>query len=69
MAGQQAAELEHQLVLVEHAALEQDRVVAVEELAELDLAQGHLALGPAGGAALGRAGAVAQLGRSRCPRP
>ena len=69
MAGQDAPELEHQLVLVEHAELEHDRVVAVEELAELDLAQRHLAIGAAAGAALGGAGAVAQLGGPDRPPP
>ncbi len=63
MPGQDAAELEDQLVFIEHAEPEHDRVVAIEDLAELDLAQCHLAVGAAGRPPLGGAGPVAQLGR------
>ncbi len=49
--AQQPPELEQQVALVEAAALEQDRVVAVEELGELELAPARLALGAAAAAA------------------
>ncbi len=64
MASQHPAQLEHELVLIEHPQLEHDRVVAIEDLAELDLAQRNLAIGAPAGTTLGGAGAIPQVRRT-----
>ena len=63
MGGQEPAELEDHLVLVEHAEAEHEGVVAVVDLAELDLAQRLLPGDAARRTPLGGPGAVAQVAR------